>query len=201
MWLVCSRCYLFFPLLQLKFPFLGKLAKPRQLHNSQWGMMCPAETPEGQVSMCFFFFFLIKLTTFLFIFGNLILLVRCHSNLFSFDKSGMWTGEESCIDGVHNCRISCISYIGIFGRMGDRKFWGVFLFFFWWMIYLFASPVWQFSFHLGFRKFPLLLFPKLPKFLLMVVGLVYIVILTCWWKHYDVWGDGSVWFFLLFWFQ
>ncbi|KAG2318468.1 hypothetical protein Bca52824_011681 [Brassica carinata] len=27
----------------------GKLAKPRQLHNSQWGMMCPAETPEGQV--------------------------------------------------------------------------------------------------------------------------------------------------------
>lgn len=33
------------------FPsILGKLAKPRQLHNSQWGMMCPAETPEGQVS-------------------------------------------------------------------------------------------------------------------------------------------------------
>ncbi|WJX25719.1 DNA-dependent RNA polymerase II [Trifolium repens] len=26
----------------------GKLTKPRQLHNSQWGMMCPAETPEGQ---------------------------------------------------------------------------------------------------------------------------------------------------------
>ncbi|KAD7117907.1 hypothetical protein E3N88_05175 [Mikania micrantha] len=26
----------------------GKSAKPRQLHNSQWGMMCPAETPEGQ---------------------------------------------------------------------------------------------------------------------------------------------------------
>ncbi|KAF6145426.1 hypothetical protein GIB67_032549 [Kingdonia uniflora] len=26
----------------------GKLAKPRLLHNSQWGMMCPAETPEGQ---------------------------------------------------------------------------------------------------------------------------------------------------------
>ncbi|KAK1375316.1 DNA-directed RNA polymerase [Heracleum sosnowskyi] len=26
----------------------GKLAKLRQLHNSQWGMMCPAETPEGQ---------------------------------------------------------------------------------------------------------------------------------------------------------
>lgn len=27
---------------------LGKLAKPRQLHNTHWGMVCPAETPEGQ---------------------------------------------------------------------------------------------------------------------------------------------------------
>ncbi|MEW5307138.1 MAG: hypothetical protein WDW38_002209 [Sanguina aurantia] len=26
----------------------GKLAKPRQLHNTLWGMFCPAETPEGQ---------------------------------------------------------------------------------------------------------------------------------------------------------
>lgn len=26
----------------------GKLAKPRQLHNSLWGVICPAETPEGQ---------------------------------------------------------------------------------------------------------------------------------------------------------
>jgi DNA-directed RNA polymerase II subunit RPB2 len=26
----------------------GKLAKPRQLHNSHWGLVCPAETPEGQ---------------------------------------------------------------------------------------------------------------------------------------------------------
>lgn len=25
----------------------GKLARPRQLHNTQWGMICPAETPEG----------------------------------------------------------------------------------------------------------------------------------------------------------
>ncbi|KAF6161011.1 hypothetical protein GIB67_007652 [Kingdonia uniflora] len=30
----------------------GKLAKPCQLHNSEWGMMCPAETPEGQVLFC-----------------------------------------------------------------------------------------------------------------------------------------------------
>lgn len=26
----------------------GKLAKPRQLHNTHWGYICPAETPEGQ---------------------------------------------------------------------------------------------------------------------------------------------------------
>jgi len=26
----------------------GKNAKPRQLHNTHWGMVCPAETPEGQ---------------------------------------------------------------------------------------------------------------------------------------------------------
>ena len=25
-----------------------KLAKPRMLHNTHWGMCCPAETPEGQ---------------------------------------------------------------------------------------------------------------------------------------------------------
>jgi hypothetical protein len=34
----------------LNIILIGKLAKPRQLHNSHWGMMCPAETPEGQVS-------------------------------------------------------------------------------------------------------------------------------------------------------
>ncbi|ERN20502.1 hypothetical protein AMTR_s00068p00180360 [Amborella trichopoda] len=26
----------------------GQLTNPRQLHNSHWGMVCPAETPEGQ---------------------------------------------------------------------------------------------------------------------------------------------------------
>uniref|UniRef100_A0A7S1C2I4 DNA-directed RNA polymerase subunit beta n=1 Tax=Bicosoecida sp. CB-2014 TaxID=1486930 RepID=A0A7S1C2I4_9STRA len=26
----------------------GKIAKPRQLHNTHWGMVCPCETPEGQ---------------------------------------------------------------------------------------------------------------------------------------------------------
>ena len=26
----------------------GKLIPPRKLHNSSWGFICPAETPEGQ---------------------------------------------------------------------------------------------------------------------------------------------------------
>ena len=26
----------------------GKLIPPRKLHNTQWGMICPAESPEGQ---------------------------------------------------------------------------------------------------------------------------------------------------------
>ncbi|ANB15047.1 DNA-directed RNA polymerase II core subunit RPB2 [Sugiyamaella lignohabitans] len=26
----------------------GKIARPRQLHNTHWGLVCPAETPEGQ---------------------------------------------------------------------------------------------------------------------------------------------------------
>ena len=26
----------------------GEITKPRQLHNTHWGMLCPAETPEGQ---------------------------------------------------------------------------------------------------------------------------------------------------------
>ncbi|RYG59438.1 hypothetical protein EON64_20225, partial [archaeon] len=29
------------------FPKEGKLAKPRMLHCTHWGMVCPAETPEG----------------------------------------------------------------------------------------------------------------------------------------------------------
>eukprot|EP01098_Paradermamoeba_levis_P003525 TRINITY_DN1590_c0_g1_i1.p1 TRINITY_DN1590_c0_g1~~TRINITY_DN1590_c0_g1_i1.p1 ORF type:complete len:651 (-),score=213.80 TRINITY_DN1590_c0_g1_i1:5-1957(-) len=33
--------------LNTNIPREGKLAPPRQLHNTHWGMVCPAETPEG----------------------------------------------------------------------------------------------------------------------------------------------------------
>merc|ERR1719272_2137807 len=38
------------PLRRLNSPIerSGKIAKPRQLHNTHWGMICPCETPEGQ---------------------------------------------------------------------------------------------------------------------------------------------------------
>ncbi|KAH9533652.1 hypothetical protein CY35_18G063100 [Sphagnum magellanicum] len=45
--------------MQSKTSQMGKLAKPRQLHNSHWGTMCLAETLEGQalessrISQCF----------------------------------------------------------------------------------------------------------------------------------------------------
>ena len=54
--------------------------------------------------------------------------------------SGMWTGKKSCIDGVYNRRISGISYFGIFGRMGYRKFWGVYFWLCEWvLIFYFLS--------------------------------------------------------------
>ena len=38
----------------------GKLARPRQLHNTHWGMICPAETPEVRMSMFTTTFFIIS---------------------------------------------------------------------------------------------------------------------------------------------
>ena len=38
---------LHFPHLPLTVPFMHS-RPPTQLHNSLWGMFCPAETPEGQ---------------------------------------------------------------------------------------------------------------------------------------------------------
>lgn len=123
---------------------------------------------------------------------------------FDFIVTGMWTGEESCINGIHNSWIRRVSYSGIFGRMGNRKFWGLFFQLCLKDVVLsldsraFLLIFIIFIFHVDCRKFPLLLFPKPQKFLLMVVGLVYIVILICWWKHYGAWDDGSVWFICLF---
>ena len=37
----------------------GKLARPRQLHNTHWGMICPAETPEVRMSMFTTMFFVL----------------------------------------------------------------------------------------------------------------------------------------------
>jgi hypothetical protein len=49
----------------------GKLAKPRMLHCTHWGMICPAETPEGRtttlymnymyVMFCMYIIFIVEL--------------------------------------------------------------------------------------------------------------------------------------------
>lgn len=96
----------------------GKLAKPRQLHNSQWGMMCPAETPEGQVSI-----FLCKLLILLLVLWGTHL-SRWYLWVWLGYYLGLWTGEEPGLDGLHNSWFSSISYSGVFRGMGYRKFWG-----------------------------------------------------------------------------
>lgn len=32
----------------LPFPYALQVSGPRALHPSQWGMLCPADTPEGE---------------------------------------------------------------------------------------------------------------------------------------------------------
>lgn len=36
--------------------------------------------------------------------------------------TGLWTGKESCADGLHNCWISGKSHTRVFGGMEHRKF-------------------------------------------------------------------------------
>lgn len=74
--------------------------------------MCPAETPEGQVSV-------VPCANIIFCFWSCRTFVICFPVIL-----GLWIGEESCIDGLHNRWICCLSYLGIFGGMGYWEFWG-----------------------------------------------------------------------------
>lgn len=64
-------------------------------------MMCPAETPEGQVSVvaCANANSVSEVVDYL--------LWDCYFVVML----GLWTSEESRFDGVHNCWISCMSYL------------------------------------------------------------------------------------------
>jgi DNA-directed RNA polymerase II subunit RPB2 len=107
------------------FSFIsGKLTKPRQLHNSQWGMMCPAETPEGQVSFfsSFLYFYLL---------WGILLLWYCRCNWAIIQACGlvknlalmvyitvgspkdpiMYFLEESSYENLEVLMISCIKLI------------------------------------------------------------------------------------------
>ncbi|UYV79785.1 POLR3B [Cordylochernes scorpioides] len=35
--------------IQSQFAKMRKIAGPRSLHSSQWGIICPSDTPEGEV--------------------------------------------------------------------------------------------------------------------------------------------------------
>lgn len=38
-----------------QFEKTRKISGPRSLQPSQWGMVCPSDTPEGEVSICKFY--------------------------------------------------------------------------------------------------------------------------------------------------
>ena len=114
----------------------GKLARPRQLHNTLWGMICPAETPE--VSS---FFILHSLKNFCvfdiskqrsgYILFERTFVYRTYLDAFELNKlnnkypliSG-WCSrprKEPCPDGIHICRFSTVSDSRILGRMEHGK--------------------------------------------------------------------------------
>lgn len=117
--LACISCNFYCLLLPLFIP--EKWDKPRQLHNSQWGIICPAETPEGQVRIL-----LSKHTHIIlyyyFLWGKNPSVWRLWVWLDYY--IGVWSGEEFGFDGPCNSRFSSKSYSWIFGRMEHRVFWG-----------------------------------------------------------------------------
>lgn len=68
----------------------SKMAHPRQLHNTQWGMVCPAETPEGiAVGLVRNYFELFFLSIFCLFFL-----------IFISSDFSLVIGKEFCINGI-----------------------------------------------------------------------------------------------------
>lgn len=126
--------------------------------------------------------------------------------------SGLWIGEKSCFNGVYHCWIGCKSYSGVLRGVWHWKLWGIFFLFqdILQIMGIFCLFVCLLSGLTGLpclcphiiyllidifigcafcRKYHLLLFLKLLKFLLMAVGLVFIETLTSWSGPWDVWED------------
>lgn len=88
----------------------GKLAKPRQLHNTLWGMICPAETPEVS-----WLFFVINEHIFLSVYTAIAL-------IFVFTLGSCCRiSKKSCPYGLHFCWFSAITYLRVFRRMEHGK--------------------------------------------------------------------------------
>lgn len=89
----------------------GKLAKPRQLHNTLWGMICPAETPEVSfiATICYKLYLCLenKLISFYFTLGSC-----CRIS------------KKSCTYGLHFCWFSTFTYSRVFRRVEYGKLGG-----------------------------------------------------------------------------
>uniref|UniRef100_A0A8C5KSY9 DNA-directed RNA polymerase subunit beta n=1 Tax=Jaculus jaculus TaxID=51337 RepID=A0A8C5KSY9_JACJA len=75
----------------------GKLAKPRQLHNTLWGMVCPAETPEVMLFSTFCLYF------------------QCCS-------AAVFTVDGPCVASVQTYRTVCLYLAGfVLNVPGDKE--------------------------------------------------------------------------------
>jgi DNA-directed RNA polymerase II subunit RPB2 len=80
----------------------GKLAKPRQLHNTLWGMICPAETPEGAAVGLVRISELMKYSSLWLNDYTILSFVKCsfETILYELKYFAVILGQKSCSDGV-----------------------------------------------------------------------------------------------------
>lgn len=65
-----------------QFEKTRKVSGPRSLQPSQWGMLCPSDTPEGE--------------------GKSIKKIVAQSFFKKFYFRSLWTCQESCFDDTYN---------------------------------------------------------------------------------------------------
>ncbi len=92
----------------------GKLARPRQLHNTQWGMICPAETPEVRKFFTFSPQDAEKVPDTETKVCNL-----AQRTIVSFFATGSscGIGEKLVPHGLHFCRFPTVAYPRVLGRV------------------------------------------------------------------------------------
>lgn len=79
-------------------------------------MMCPAETPEGQVTIVIDISLSLSFVFFVFF---LFFCLTLDMRLLCF--TGLWIGQEPCLNGLYNSGISSKSHIGVSGGVEHRE--------------------------------------------------------------------------------